>query len=121
MQKSFAVITGASSGIGYELAAQFARNNFDILIVAENDEIEGAAVRLSEFGNDVMPVKLDLAAYEGVKTLYRKIASLNRQLDAVAINAGIGVSGAFAKTDLAAQLHLIDLNVTSPVHLARLV
>lgn len=121
MQKSFAVITGASSGIGYELAAQFAQNNFDILIVAENEEIKEAADRLSELGNGVEAVKLDLAAYEGVATLYRKIASLNRQVDAVAINAGIGVSGAFAETELAAHLHLIDLNVTSAVHLTHLV
>lgn len=117
-QTSFAVVTGASSGIGYELAAQFAQHGFDVMIAAENPEIQDAAQKLSQYGTKIVGVQADLATYDGVEQLYRKVADTGRALDAVAINAGVGVQGAFAQSDLKAELNLIDLNVTSAVHLA---
>lgn len=115
--RSFAVVTGASSGIGYELAAQFAQNDFDVLIVAEDEGIARAAQQLSDFGTDVQSVQADLATFDGVEKLYSAIRSQNRAPDALAINAGVGVQGPFAESDLAAHLNLINLNVTSAVHL----
>lgn len=114
----FAVITGASSGIGYELASQFAQHGFDILVVAEDERILDAERRLRMHGTTVESVRVDLASYEGVETLYRNIQSSGRRLDALAINAGVGLQGAFWETPLDAQLNLVNLNVTSAVHLA---
>jgi uncharacterized protein len=117
--KPVAVVTGASSGIGYELAAQFAEHGFDVLAVAEDEGISSAARQLSRNGNQVQALRADLATYEGVETLYDRIRSLGRAVEAIAINAGVGVHGSFAESDLAAHMNLIQLNVVSPVHLAR--
>ncbi len=86
-----AVVTGASSGIGYELAKQFANNGFDVIIAAEDTGIVGAAAELATAGVSVEPVQVDLATYEGVEQLCARITSTDRPLTAVAINAGIGV------------------------------
>lgn len=115
--KQFAVVTGASSGIGYELANQFAQNGFDVLIVAEDDGISDAAHRLSSNGVEVLSLRADLATPDGVEELYNRIRSVGRPLDAIAINAGVGVSGPFVDSDFAAQMNLLNLNVVSPVHL----
>ncbi|ADO75713.1 dehydrogenase DhgA [Stigmatella aurantiaca DW4/3-1] len=117
--RPLAVVTGASSGIGYELARQFVQNGFDVLIAAEDDGITEAARSLVG-GGRVESVKVDLARYEGVEALYAKIQSLGRPVDAIAINAGVGVGGDFARqTRLEDELNLISLNVTSSVHLAK--
>ena len=116
--RSFAVVTGGSSGIGYELAAQFAQNGFDVLIIAEDDGVANAAQRLSANSGSVQSFKADLANQDGVEKAYQHIRSLGRPLDAIALNAGVGVSGAFAETSLDEHLNLINLNVTSPVYLA---
>jgi len=115
----FAVVTGASSGIGYELARQFAEHGFDLLVTAETERIDEAAQRLQTLGAQVDTVRADLATYEGVETLYERIRATGRPIDAIAINAGVGVGGPFIENDLDAELNLIALNVTSVVHLAK--
>lgn len=118
--KPFAVITGASSGIGLELAKQFAQNGFNLLITAEDDGIQTVASNLRSTGVNVEAVKADLANYDGVEELYEHATKNGRKIDAIAINAGVGVGGDFARhTDLQAELNLISLNVTSSVHLAK--
>ncbi|HYO70341.1 MAG TPA: SDR family NAD(P)-dependent oxidoreductase [Archangium sp.] len=116
--RQFAVVTGASSGIGYELARQFAQNGFDVLIAAEDEGITEAARSLSN-GAHIESMRVDLAAYEGVERLYARIQSIGRPVDAIAINAGIGVGGGFTETKLEDEIKLIQLNVTSAVHLAK--
>jgi len=116
-----AVITGASSGIGYELARQFAQNGFDLIIASETGKIEEAARDLRNMGVEVQPVQADLATYEGVENLYQSIRKAGRPVDCAALNAGVGVSGDFTnETDLRAELNLIQLNIVSPVHLSKL-
>jgi short-subunit dehydrogenase len=117
--RQFAVVTGASSGIGRELAKQFARNGFDLLITAEDQEIDAAARELQALGSQVKSVRTDLSTEDGVEKLYAEIVSTGRNLDAVAINAGIGVGGDFRETDLRAELQLVDLNCRSTVHFAK--
>ena len=117
--RPLAVVTGASSGIGFELARQFAEHGYDLIIAAEDDAIITAAERLND-GATVESVKVDLATPEGVEELYQQIRRRGNQLEAVALNAGIGMGGDFAtQTDLNQELKLVDLNVRSTVHLAK--
>jgi uncharacterized protein len=117
----FAVITGASSGIGYELARVFAENGFDLLISAEDEGIEDAERALSN-GTTIEAVRVDLSKSEGVERLYDAIQATGRPVDALALNAGIGEGGDFARqTSLEQELEIVDLNVRSTVQLSKLV
>ncbi|HEY0604343.1 MAG TPA: SDR family NAD(P)-dependent oxidoreductase [Herpetosiphonaceae bacterium] len=118
--RPLAVVTGASSGIGYELAKQFVEHGYDLVIAAEDAGINNAARDLSVLGTLVEPVQVDLATYDGVESLYAAIQATGRPIDAIAINAGVGVGGDFARqTDLQDELKMIQLNVVSTVHLAK--
>jgi short-subunit dehydrogenase len=118
--RPLAVVTGASSGIGLELAKLFAAGGYDLIVAAEDDDIQTAAAGLGQAGVAVDAVQADLATDEGVDRLYGRIKSAGRPVDAIALNAGIGAGGAFATdTRLEDELRLIDLNVRSTVHLAK--
>ena len=114
-----AVVTGASSGIGLELAKLFAQNGYDLVIVAEDEGIESAADQLRSLGPMVESVQADLATEDGVEELWERIEEMGRPVDAIAINAGVGVGGPFLETDLEEEINLINLNVTGAVHLAK--
>jgi short-subunit dehydrogenase len=117
--RPLALVTGASSGIGFELARQFAEHGYDLIIAAEDDAIDAAARELQN-GTAVEAVKVDLAAPDGVERLYARVREHGDRLEAVALNAGIGMGGDFAtQTDLDQELKLVDLNVRSTVHLAK--
>ncbi|HEV7806952.1 MAG TPA: SDR family NAD(P)-dependent oxidoreductase [Solirubrobacteraceae bacterium] len=118
--RRLAVVTGASSGIGFELAKQFATHDFDLIVAAEDDELRTAARELEQLGASVDAVQVDLATDDGVDELYRRMTASRRPVDAVALNAGVGAGGAFAgDTDLHDELRIVDLNVRSTVHLAK--
>jgi short-subunit dehydrogenase len=118
--RPLALVTGASSGIGLELAKQFVQNGFDLLICAEDTGIHQARTDLATNGARVEAVQADLASYDGVEQLYKKAQELGRPVDVLAVNAGVGVGGDFAReTDLKAELNLIQLNITSAVHLTK--
>jgi short-subunit dehydrogenase len=120
--RNLAVVTGSSSGIGFELAKQFAEHDFDLIVAAEDDAIHAAARELEQLGVSVEPVQVDLATDDGVDELYGRITAAGRPVEAIALNAGIGAGGAFATdTTLEDELRLIDLNVRSTVHLAKYV
>jgi uncharacterized protein len=120
--RPLAVVTGASSGIGFELARQFAMHDHDLVVAAEDEAIAGAADELDALGATVEAVRVDLSDPAGVEELLGRIRAVGRPMDAVALNAGIGAGGAFASdTDLRDELRIVDLNVRSTVHLTKLV
>jgi short-subunit dehydrogenase len=118
--RPFAVVTGASSGIGYEIAKVLGEAGYDLLIAAENGELEDARRELSSAGS-VQAVRVDLSESEGVEQLHRAIREQDKPVDALVLNAGIGAGGSFAGgTELGDEMQLIDLNVKSTVHLCKL-
>ena len=121
-KRKLALITGASDGIGYELAKIFATNGYDLIVAAEDPGIAEAAQAFRALGVNVDHLMVDLAKHAGVVELYAKVHSLGRPLDVAALNAGVGVNGDFVReTKLEDELNLIHLNVISTVHLAKLV
>ena len=116
----FAVVTGGSSGIGLELARQFAEHGFDVLICAEDDGLAAAVAGLrATTGASITEVQSDLATYEGVEALVTAIGLTGRPVDAVALNAGIGNGGRFVDIPLEDELRLIQTNVVSVVQLTK--
>ncbi len=119
MANQMAVVTGASSGIGYNLAKVFAENGFDLVIASNGDRLEKAAADFGAMGVQVKAIEADLATYDGVKSFWSQVESLGRPVDAAAINAGVGVGGLFAETDLDEEINLIRLNVEGTVHITK--
>lgn len=118
-ERGLAVVTGASSGIGYELAKIFANNGFDLIVAAEDVGILDAGNAFRSAGGRVEAVQADLSTHDGVEKLVAKIREQSRPLDAIALNAGVGVGGEFAETDLAREIEMLQLNVVRLVHLAK--
>jgi short-subunit dehydrogenase len=114
-----ALVTGASSGIGYWLAKDLARRGYDLVVCSAGERLEDAANELSNLGVDAKIISADLATREGVEKLWNSVMSLGRPLDVVCINAGIGVGGLFAETDLDTELKMVELNCVGVVHLAK--
>ena len=118
--RPLALVTGASSGIGLELARQFASSGFDLLVIAEDDGLVPAMTDLVESGGDpidVEAVQADLATPLGIERV--KDAIGGRVVEAAALNAGVGLGGAFVDTDIEAEIKMIELNVIGTVVLAK--
>jgi short-subunit dehydrogenase len=113
--RSFAIVTGASTGIGFELARRAAEEGFDLLIVADEPAIEEAATKLRQGGAAVEAVQADLATTEGVDKLLA--TAQGRPVDALLANAGRGLGHAFLEQDWADIRRVIDTNVTGTVYL----
>jgi len=111
----FAIVTGASTGIGLELARCCADEGFDLLIAADEPEIERAAASLRAGGAKVEAVQADLATSEGVEELYAAVKG--RQVDALLANAGRGLGQAFLDQDLSDIRRVINTNVMGTVEL----
>ena len=113
--RPLALVTGASTGIGYELAIFCAKEGFDLLIVADEPRIHEAATQLQNYGVEVDAVEADLATREGVDKFYQ--AANGRPVDALLANAGHGLGGAFLDQDFEDVRHVIDTNITGTVYL----
>jgi short-subunit dehydrogenase len=113
--RQFAIVTGASTGIGLELAKCCAREGFDLLIAADEAEIGNAAVEIRKLAADVTAVQADLSTTEGVDKLYA--AAAGRPVDALLANAGRGLGRAFPDQDFKPARLVIDTNVTGTVYL----
>ena len=119
--RPLAHVTGASSGIGLELARQFAQTGFDLVVNAEDAGLAPAAQELRATGATVTEVRSDLRTAEGVDTVWATVTTAGRPLAAAALNAGVGQGGAFVNNAIDGEQEIIDVNITSTVRLAKLV
>jgi short-subunit dehydrogenase len=113
--RPFAVVTGASTGIGFELAKRCAEHGYDLLIVADEPAIHEAAARLGNTGASVEPLLADLATTDGVESLYAAIQ--DRPVAALLANAGRGLGRAFLDQEFQEIRRVIDTNVTGTLYL----
>ena len=119
MANQLAVVTGASSGIGYNLAKVFAENGFDLVIASEGPRLDKAEADFKAMGVAVTAVHADLATYDGVDEFWEAVEGEGRPVDAIAINAGVGVGGLFTETSLEEEINLVRLNVEGTLHIAK--
>ena len=119
MAKGLAVVTGASSGIGLELAKVLATEGYDLIVSSEGERLESAVADLQALGAQVTSVQTDLAKTAGVDELWKACEAAGRPLDIACINAGVGVGGQFIDTDLNEELNIVNLNCGHTVHFAK--
>src|SRR4051812_30527798 len=114
-----ALITGASGGIGYELAKLFARDKWSLVLTARNPAaLEKNAAELRKLGSPVVTcLPKDLIELEAPDDIFAELTRRKISIDALVNNAGFGVRGGFAETDLNAELDMIQLNVVALTHL----
>jgi short-subunit dehydrogenase len=117
--RPLAVVTGASAGIGFELARICAENGFDLVVAADQAKIEDAADTFRAAGAAVVAVQTDLAQLSGVDALYAAIGG--RPVDALLANAGHGLGKGFLDQEFAAVRHVIDTNITGTIYLIQLI
>jgi short-subunit dehydrogenase len=115
VSRPLAIVTGASSGIGFELAKCCVENGFDLLIAADEPQINEAANKLKTSGATVKAVEADLATIEGVDKLYA--AAEGRPIAALLANAGRGLGHAFIDQDFQQIRRVVDTNVTGTLYL----
>lgn len=120
--KKYTLITGGTSGIGYELAAIFAQHGHDLIIVARTaSDLADTAAELSDMYNvEVVPIVKDLIEPRAAAELYEEISDKGLYVDILINNAGQGVYGKFVETDLERELDIIQLNVFAYVTLTKL-
>lgn len=122
-RRPIAIITGASSGIGRDIAELFARDGHDLILVARRrDVLEQLARELADrYGVSCDPFNADLSRRLEREHLIARIRTVDQHVGALVNNAGIGTHGYFHETDLERELELIEVNVAAVVHLTKAV
>ena len=115
--RPFAIVTGASTGIGYELARECRDNGFDLLICADEPAIQDAATRLRQNGVSVEAIEADLSGKEGVDKLYAAIRG--RKVDALLANAGRGLGRGFLEQNPDDWIKVVNTNITGTLLLVQ--
>jgi short-subunit dehydrogenase len=120
-QKSFALITGATSGIGKELAKLFVKDGHNVVIVARDEaELSATAAELKSGNAEVITIAKDLFQKDSAAQVYDLVKAKGIQIDTLVNDAGQGVYGLFAENDLQRELDIIHLNICSLVTLTKL-
>ncbi|RZI76976.1 MAG: SDR family NAD(P)-dependent oxidoreductase [Pseudomonas sp.] len=114
MADKFAIVTGASTGIGAELAKLAAKDGYDLLVVADTPFVDASA-GLQDLGVEVTTLEADLSTFEGIEQLLA--ATRGRRVDLLCANAGHGLGHAFLDQEPAHWRHVLDTNVTGTVYL----
>jgi short-subunit dehydrogenase len=117
--KGFAVVTGASTGIGYELAKCAAEEGYDLIIAADEPRIAEAAEILKQNGVSVEAIDADLSTEEGVDRLLEAIEASGRSVDLLMANAGRGLGKGFLDQDFAAARKVVDTNIVGTIYLVQ--
>ena len=115
MADKYAIVTGASTGIGFELASIAAENGYDLLVVADEPLIDAAARDFERHGVQVQSIEADLATTEGVDQLLA--AAGGRQVDLLCANAGRGLGHGFLDQPVADWRRVVDTNITGTLYL----
>ncbi|MDJ1500299.1 SDR family oxidoreductase [Xanthocytophaga agilis] len=119
-ENKYVLITGATSGIGYELAKLFAKDHYNLVIVSrDQQELENKAQEFRQLGIDVVPIAKDLFNRDAAFSLYEEVKNRNIQVDILVNDAGQGIYGKFQDTDINRELAVIDLNIASVVILTK--
>ncbi|WP_193227772.1 SDR family NAD(P)-dependent oxidoreductase [Aureimonas psammosilenae] len=121
MARQFAIVTGASTGIGYHLADICAKNGFDLLVAADEPKIHEAAEAFRRHGGRVEALEADLSTAEGVEALYAASKAFGQPVDALLANAGRGLGRGFLDQDWERAKAVVETNVTGTIHLIHLV
>ncbi|SMF10780.1 Short-chain dehydrogenase [Xaviernesmea oryzae] len=115
--KGLAVVTGASTGIGYELAKCAAQDGYDLAIAADEPQVQEAAMKLREFGVEVEAMQADLSTQDGVRRFVAGISALGRPVDLLMANAGRGLGKGFLDEDIHEVQRVIDTNISGTLAL----
>src|SRR5687768_9145414 len=117
-----ALITGASVGLGLELAKQFAANGHDLILTARNrDALEAAAGTLEgRYGIKATVIASDLAQPESPQRVFESVMAEGLRVDILVNNAGFGFAGPFVETDIDRELDMIQVNIAAVTHLTKL-
>lgn len=117
----YALITGATDGIGYELAKLFAADGYNLIIVArDQQELNKTSSELSKSGVSVITIAKDLFIPEHAFAVYDEVQNMDIKVDVLVNNAGQGVYGEFKDNELKRELDIIQLNISSLVILTKL-
>ncbi len=120
--KKTALITGASGGIGYELAKVFAREGHDVVLTARTKDSLEKLAREVQRGHSARAITLpaDLSDSRAADQIHASLEEERVRIDFLVNNAGFGTHGPFSEAELASQLRMMQVNMMALVHLTRL-
>jgi uncharacterized protein len=117
--KGLAVVTGASIGIGLELANVAASKGYDLIVAADESKIVDMAAHFRDLGVAVQAVQVDLSTVEGVDRLLEDIAADGRSVDLLMANAGQGIGKGFLDQDFRDVKRVVDTNIVGTIYLVQ--
>src|SRR5688572_14933747 len=120
-RNKYALITGGTSGIGHELAKNFARDGYNLILVARNENLlqQTTDELKQQYGVEITPLAVDLFDKNSAERIYTKTKEMGIEVDVLVNNAGQGEWGPFVETDLQRDLDIVQLNISSLVSLTK--